>query len=652
MEMEASRSSRLPRAIVRASRAPSARADMPTMPPKQRGRGAPRTGRAVGARQQRRAPRAAAAAAQLGRRQPQADSAAPPPQVARRTNPRLELPPTPPSPEEVLAARRRHYGPNAALNYERPLHMVRGEGCHLWDDQGRRFLDCANNVAHLGHCHPGVSGRRRRAAAGCRRACAPRSGGRPRRLLPALSVPRHTASSGPHSAGDRGSVQAAGHAQHQQPLPQLHPDRLRGAAAGHLPAAPGGGLHGARRWPARAACTGARAPAAPPPRPRRAPAAGLPKGGRPLRGPACSASPAHPAVRAPQVCSGSEANDLALRICRWAAAGTRCWRCVQLSWCLCRGARLAQQDLAPHQPRGALTRHPANHLQGVPPRRQPRGGRGRSIPRPHREPHPAVALQVLGPGRAGQGGARARAALPRHLQVGGAAGRGRPAGAPGCCAAWAEAPAWQQGAAAGRVLRRGRQAHSPAAPQPGTPAARPSGPVHRPRRPSPAPRPALLTGARTWTGAPPRAPPSPRRRARAAPSAPSFARACCRAAARWCCRRATCRACTPRCARTARCASRTRCVLRAAVAGAGGACCGRRAAGGGRRRGRGVWLLRGMAVGGLARGPQGAAQLAPAAGCPAGGAAPGGLTHAASARAKRAAGAVRLWARGRCVLGI
>jgi hypothetical protein len=86
--------------------------------------------------------------------------------------PRLELPP-PPSPgallpsaapdappgagaEEVLAARRRHYGPNAALNYERPLHMVRGEGCYLWDDQGRRYLDCANNVAHLGHCHPAV----------------------------------------------------------------------------------------------------------------------------------------------------------------------------------------------------------------------------------------------------------------------------------------------------------------------------------------------------------------------------------------------------------------------------------------------------------------------------------------------------------------
>ncbi len=74
-----------------------------------------------------------------------------------------EFPPSPDaassgsSQQQVLQVRRQQYGPNAALNYSQPLHMVRGEGTYLWDAQGRQYLDCVNNVAHLGHCHPGVS---------------------------------------------------------------------------------------------------------------------------------------------------------------------------------------------------------------------------------------------------------------------------------------------------------------------------------------------------------------------------------------------------------------------------------------------------------------------------------------------------------------
>lgn len=74
-----------------------------------------------------------------------------------------EFPPSPDaassvsSQQQVLQARRQQYGPNAALNYSQPLHMVRGEGTYLWDAKGRQYLDCVNNVAHLGHCHPGVS---------------------------------------------------------------------------------------------------------------------------------------------------------------------------------------------------------------------------------------------------------------------------------------------------------------------------------------------------------------------------------------------------------------------------------------------------------------------------------------------------------------
>jgi 4-aminobutyrate aminotransferase-like enzyme len=54
-------------------------------------------------------------------------------------------------------SRRAHLlGPHAYLFYDRPLHIVRGEGVWLYDDDGARYLDAYNNVAHVGHCHPHV----------------------------------------------------------------------------------------------------------------------------------------------------------------------------------------------------------------------------------------------------------------------------------------------------------------------------------------------------------------------------------------------------------------------------------------------------------------------------------------------------------------
>ena len=45
---------------------------------------------------------------------------------------------------------------NLSLNFSRPLHIVRGEGAYLYDENDRAFLDMVNNVAHVGHCHPRV----------------------------------------------------------------------------------------------------------------------------------------------------------------------------------------------------------------------------------------------------------------------------------------------------------------------------------------------------------------------------------------------------------------------------------------------------------------------------------------------------------------
>ncbi len=59
--------------------------------------------------------------------------------------------------DEALANRRSQaLGPAYRLFYETPVHLVRGQGVHLYDPQGNAYLDCYNNVASVGHCHPRV----------------------------------------------------------------------------------------------------------------------------------------------------------------------------------------------------------------------------------------------------------------------------------------------------------------------------------------------------------------------------------------------------------------------------------------------------------------------------------------------------------------
>ena len=58
--------------------------------------------------------------------------------------------------QSMLERRKALLGPGNPLFYEEPLHLVRGEGAWLYDDSGRRYLDCYNNVPSVGHCHPRV----------------------------------------------------------------------------------------------------------------------------------------------------------------------------------------------------------------------------------------------------------------------------------------------------------------------------------------------------------------------------------------------------------------------------------------------------------------------------------------------------------------
>ncbi|MFK3815984.1 aspartate aminotransferase family protein [Pseudomonas sp. NPDC089407] len=57
---------------------------------------------------------------------------------------------------KLIARRDAALGPAYRLFYERPIHLVRGEGVWLYDAAGNRYLDAYNNVASVGHCNPSV----------------------------------------------------------------------------------------------------------------------------------------------------------------------------------------------------------------------------------------------------------------------------------------------------------------------------------------------------------------------------------------------------------------------------------------------------------------------------------------------------------------
>jgi len=58
--------------------------------------------------------------------------------------------------QNLLHRRQQAMGPAYRLFYDQPVHLVRGEGAWLYDADGNKYLDCYNNVASVGHCHPHV----------------------------------------------------------------------------------------------------------------------------------------------------------------------------------------------------------------------------------------------------------------------------------------------------------------------------------------------------------------------------------------------------------------------------------------------------------------------------------------------------------------
>ena len=53
----------------------------------------------------------------------------------------------------MIERRKKVLGPAYKLFYDKPVHILRGEGVWLYDGDGRKFLDRYNNVSHVGDCH-------------------------------------------------------------------------------------------------------------------------------------------------------------------------------------------------------------------------------------------------------------------------------------------------------------------------------------------------------------------------------------------------------------------------------------------------------------------------------------------------------------------
>ncbi|XP_056667681.1 5-phosphohydroxy-L-lysine phospho-lyase isoform X1 [Monodelphis domestica] len=59
--------------------------------------------------------------------------------------------------QETLALRKQLIGSSCHLFYsDDPVKIIRGQGQYMYDEKGTEYLDCINNVAHVGHCHPHV----------------------------------------------------------------------------------------------------------------------------------------------------------------------------------------------------------------------------------------------------------------------------------------------------------------------------------------------------------------------------------------------------------------------------------------------------------------------------------------------------------------
>lgn len=59
---------------------------------------------------------------------------------------------------ELIEKRKKHFLPTAYLYHKEPLHLVKAQGCYVWDADGKKYLDCIGGIVCIsaGHNHPKI----------------------------------------------------------------------------------------------------------------------------------------------------------------------------------------------------------------------------------------------------------------------------------------------------------------------------------------------------------------------------------------------------------------------------------------------------------------------------------------------------------------
>lgn len=56
----------------------------------------------------------------------------------------------------LLAERQKHISTAQSISYDQAIAMSKSALQYMYDDRGNTFIDCVNNIMHVGHCHPVV----------------------------------------------------------------------------------------------------------------------------------------------------------------------------------------------------------------------------------------------------------------------------------------------------------------------------------------------------------------------------------------------------------------------------------------------------------------------------------------------------------------
>ena len=58
--------------------------------------------------------------------------------------------------ENLLSKRKSLISNSLSISYKKPLHLLEAKNQYFYDDKGREYLDCVNNISHVGHSHPKI----------------------------------------------------------------------------------------------------------------------------------------------------------------------------------------------------------------------------------------------------------------------------------------------------------------------------------------------------------------------------------------------------------------------------------------------------------------------------------------------------------------